>query len=91
MLQSAMMSICFKEGIKISPEALSQLIVSSGQDIRQTVHLLSVCASGLTSDEAKAVRKDIKMVNLRSLIKVIFFSLLNYFILILECSVHTIC
>ncbi|OWR43032.1 putative replication factor C large subunit [Danaus plexippus plexippus] len=60
-IKSAMMSICFKEGIKISPEALSQLIVSSGQDIRQTVHLLSVCASGLTSDEAKAVRKDIKM------------------------------
>ncbi|CAG9576182.1 unnamed protein product [Danaus chrysippus] len=60
-IKSAMMSICYKEGIKLSAEALSQLIVSSGQDVRQTLHLLSVCASGLTNDEAKAARKDIKM------------------------------
>ena len=30
-----MMSIAYKEGIKISPQALHEIIVASNQDIRQ--------------------------------------------------------
>lgn len=34
-IKGAMMSVCFKEGIKISPQALSEIIMASGQDVRQ--------------------------------------------------------
>ncbi|RVE52058.1 hypothetical protein evm_003336 [Chilo suppressalis] len=44
-IKSAMMSICFKEGVKVPPELLNQLIVAANQDIRQTMHLLAVWAA----------------------------------------------
>lgn len=34
-IKGAMMSVCFKEGIKISSQALSEIIMASGQDVRQ--------------------------------------------------------
>jgi len=34
-IRGAMMSICFKEGLKIKPEALDEIILGSNQDIRQ--------------------------------------------------------
>ncbi|XP_052753872.1 replication factor C subunit 1 [Galleria mellonella] len=67
-IKSAMMTICFKENIKIPQEALTQLIVASNQDVRQTLNLLSMWAvdSDLTDMErlkkdAKTIKKDIKL------------------------------
>ena len=34
-LQGAMMSLAFKEGIKIPPPALNEIILASNQDVRQ--------------------------------------------------------
>ena len=33
--QGAMMSIAFKEGLKIPPQAMEQIIVGANQDVRQ--------------------------------------------------------
>ncbi|RWS04227.1 hypothetical protein B4U79_11016, partial [Dinothrombium tinctorium] len=41
-IKAAMLSICFKEGIKISPQVLHELILASNQDIRQVMHYLSL-------------------------------------------------
>ncbi|XP_028157701.1 replication factor C subunit 1 isoform X2 [Ostrinia furnacalis] len=66
-IKSAMMSICFKEGLKIPPDALSQLIVAANQDVRQTLHLLSMWAADPDADpdklrkDATSVRKDVKL------------------------------
>ncbi|XP_038209178.1 replication factor C subunit 1 [Zerene cesonia] len=67
-IKAAMMSVCFKEGIKIPGDVLSQLITAAGQDVRQTLHLLSVwSADPRLADkehlqkEAQRVKKDIKM------------------------------
>lgn len=37
-----MMSVCFKENLKINPEALSRIINGTGMDIRQTLTHLSM-------------------------------------------------
>jgi replication factor C subunit 1 len=34
-IKAAMMSVCFKEKLKISPDALTELIVGCNQDVRQ--------------------------------------------------------
>ena len=41
-IKAAMLSVCFKEKLKISPEALTELIVGCNQDVRQVLHHLSV-------------------------------------------------
>ncbi|XP_013792261.1 replication factor C subunit 1-like, partial [Limulus polyphemus] len=38
----AMMSIAYKEGLKVEPEAINDIIVSSNQDIRQVLHNMSL-------------------------------------------------
>ena len=35
MFQGAMMSIAFKEGLKIAPQAMDQIIIGANQDVRQ--------------------------------------------------------
>ncbi|XP_057358140.1 replication factor C subunit 1 isoform X1 [Manis pentadactyla] len=67
-IKGAMMSIAFKEGLKIPPPALNEIILGANQDIRQVLHNLSMwCArsKALTYDQAKAdshrARKDIKL------------------------------
>ena len=47
-IKAAMMSICFKEKInnKITPDALSQLIIGCNQDIRQVLHHLTMIKAG---------------------------------------------
>merc|ERR1719290_245638 len=54
------MSVCFKEKIQIKPEALTELIVGCGQDVRQVLHHLSmVKASNLDSKmEASQAKKE---------------------------------
>ena len=44
-ITGAMMSICFKEGFKIAAPAVQEIIRSCNQDIRQTIHTLSMMAS----------------------------------------------
>uniref|UniRef100_A0A2A4JBC5 Replication factor C subunit 1 n=1 Tax=Heliothis virescens TaxID=7102 RepID=A0A2A4JBC5_HELVI len=67
-IKSAMLSICFKEGIKVPADVLTQLIVSANQDVRQTLNLLSMWAVDPNRDDvdklrkdAQTVRKDIKL------------------------------
>jgi DNA polymerase III delta prime subunit len=40
-----MMSICFREGFKIAAPAVQEIIRSCNQDIRQTIHTLSMMAA----------------------------------------------
>ncbi|KAM7155681.1 replication factor C subunit 1 isoform 1-T1 [Molossus nigricans] len=67
-IKGAMMSIAYKEGLKIPPPAMNEIILGANQDIRQVLHNLSMwCArsKALTYDQAKAdsqrARKDIKL------------------------------
>ncbi|NXA46642.1 RFC1 factor, partial [Nothocercus julius] len=67
-IKGAMMSIAFKEGLKIPPPAMHEIILSANQDIRQVLHNLNMwCAKdkSLTYDEAKTdaskAKKDIKL------------------------------
>ncbi|KAJ8733747.1 hypothetical protein PYW07_014298 [Mythimna separata] len=57
-IKSAMLTICFKEGIKIPPDVLSQLITSANQDVRQTLNLLSMWAIDPSLTDADRLRKD---------------------------------
>lgn len=41
----AMMSICYREGFKIAAPAVQEIIRSCNQDIRQTIHTLSMMAA----------------------------------------------
>ena len=34
-IRGPMMSVCFREGVQIKPQALSEIIMASGQDVRQ--------------------------------------------------------
>ncbi|XP_030754846.1 replication factor C subunit 1 [Sitophilus oryzae] len=65
-VKAAMLSICFKEGIKIKPDTLSQLIVGTGGDIRQILNHLSMwsvdeknLSSEMVEKESKNSRKDV--------------------------------
>ncbi|XP_063546377.1 replication factor C subunit 1 [Cydia strobilella] len=67
-IKAAMMSVCCKEGIKVSGEALSQLIVAANQDVRQTLNLLSMWAvdrgradADTLVRDASQTKKDIKL------------------------------
>nr|XP_057946293.1 replication factor C subunit 1 isoform X2 [Doryrhamphus excisus] len=67
-IKGAMMSIAFKEGIKIPPPALNEMILASNQDIRQVIHNLSMWSAKdkvMTYDQCKSdaasARKDMKM------------------------------
>ncbi|KAB7498285.1 Replication factor C subunit 1 [Armadillidium nasatum] len=57
-IRGAMMSVCFREGIKIKPEALDQMIVGSNQDIRQVLHHLSLWSADQKVLDSEAVKKD---------------------------------
>ncbi|KAG6458394.1 hypothetical protein O3G_MSEX010845 [Manduca sexta] len=61
-IKSAMMSICFKEGLKVAPDVLSQLIVAANQDVRQTLNLLSMWAVDPDLADTDRLRKDTKTV-----------------------------
>lgn len=55
-----MMSICYKEKLKIPPDTLSSIIASTDSDIRLTLNHLSVVAAG--KDNLNINKKYIKMV-----------------------------
>ncbi|XP_049763833.1 replication factor C subunit 1 [Schistocerca cancellata] len=55
-IRGAMMSVCFKEGLKIPPDALTDVITCANQDIRQVLNNLSmwyVNTKNLSSEEIK--------------------------------------
>lgn len=58
-IKAAMMSICYKEKLKISPDTLSSIIASTDNDIRLTLNHLSVVAAG--KDNLNINKKYIKM------------------------------
>lgn len=58
-IKAAMMSICFKEKLKISPDTLSSIIACTDNDIRLTLNHLSVVAAG--KDNLNINKKYIKM------------------------------
>ncbi|XP_032883015.1 replication factor C subunit 1 isoform X1 [Amblyraja radiata] len=67
-IKGAMMTVAFKEGLKIPPPAMNEIILAASQDIRQVLHNLSMwCAKNetLTYDQAKEngrkTKKDIKL------------------------------
>ncbi|XP_053560024.1 replication factor C subunit 1 isoform X2 [Bombina bombina] len=67
-IKGAMMSVAFKEGLKIPPPAMNEIILGANQDIRQVLHNLSMWCSRskeLSYDEAKgnaqSAKKDIKI------------------------------
>lgn len=55
-----MMSICFKEGLDIKPDALAQLIIGTGCDIRQTLNHLSMWSAADKSISAETVQNESK-------------------------------
>lgn len=55
-----MMSICFKEKLKIAPDDLSSIIANTDNDIRLTLNHLSIFAAG--KDHLNTNKKYIKMV-----------------------------
>ena len=67
-IRGAMMSICFKEGLSLKPEALDEIIMGANQDVRQVLHHLSMLASdkkSLSTEKAKLEasksKKDLKL------------------------------
>jgi replication factor C subunit 1 len=65
------MSICFKEGIKISPENLNDIITGTNHDVRQVLHHLSLWSVKdkqfsfeNIKEESVRAKKDIKLVSL---------------------------
>ena len=70
-IKGAMMSVCFKEGITIEPQALREMIIASGQDVRQVLHnllLWSASSKKMNTEEvqkaAANAKKNSKMVGL---------------------------
>ncbi|KAK3923688.1 Replication factor C subunit 1 [Frankliniella fusca] len=67
-IRGAMMSVCFKEKVQISPQALDEVISGTNCDIRQVLHNLSMWSSTekkMNTDQvktdAKAAKKNIKL------------------------------
>ncbi|XP_025091531.1 replication factor C subunit 1-like [Pomacea canaliculata] len=67
-IKGALMSIAFKEGLKITPPVLQEIILASHQDIRQAIHNMSMWTANkkeLTYDQAKqdakSAQKDIRL------------------------------
>jgi replication factor C subunit 1 len=65
-----MMSICFKEGIKVPSEALNDTITGANHDIRQVLHHLSLwsvkdkqLSVENVKEESQKAKKDIKLVS----------------------------
>ncbi|KRZ50756.1 Replication factor C subunit 1 [Trichinella nativa] len=55
-IRSALMTVAYKEGLKIPPQALDQLIEGANHDIRQVLHHLSLLAAqnrGIDFDQAR--------------------------------------
>jgi len=59
-IRSRMMTICHREGLKLTPQVLDALIEGSNRDIRQTINMLSTVKLDQTSmdyDQSKSMSK----------------------------------
>ncbi|ETS79084.1 hypothetical protein PFICI_08937 [Pestalotiopsis fici W106-1] len=59
-IRSRMMTVCHREGLKLSPQVLEALIEGSNRDIRQTINMLSTIKLDQTSmdyDQSKNMSK----------------------------------
>lgn len=79
-----MMSVCFKEKIKIAPDALSELIVGCNQDVRQVLHHLSMMKGRRDQDgkmDAAQAKKEAAMAKKTSIkvVRVVIESTLKQF------------
>ena len=65
-IKGSMLSICWKEKINISPDALTELIIASNHDIRQVLHYLSFISSNGAKVEKmqSSTIKDHKLVSI---------------------------
>jgi replication factor C subunit 1 len=68
-IRAPLMSICFKEGIKATPDLLDQIIIGCNYDIRQCLHNLSMWSSNnknlsLTSKTQTDIEKAMKDVRM---------------------------
>jgi replication factor C subunit 1 len=59
-IRAALMSVCFKEAIKITPDVLDQIIVGANYDIRQCLNNLSMWSSTSKNLNAQSSKADIE-------------------------------
>ncbi|CAC5383730.1 RFC1 [Mytilus coruscus] len=59
--KAAMMSLAFKEGLKVPPPALNEIILASNQDIRQVIHNLSMWSASDKTMTYEQTKKDADM------------------------------
>ena len=99
-IKGAMMSVCFKEGVKIEPAALMEMIIASGQDVRQVLHNLSLWSAldkPLSLDVAKESamnsrkhsKKVVDMVMLLACTKYVHVQVFHSFIFQSDCLVSS--
>lgn len=62
-IRAAMMSVCFKEGVKINPKELDLIIQSTNQDIRQVINHIAVLSAKSQTEIESTEKKKFK--NLR--------------------------
>lgn len=66
-IKGAMMSVCFKEQMKVDPKAVEEIISASNNDIRQTINYLAMLSAGKDmpqkagEDKANVMKKDLKV------------------------------
>lgn len=58
-----MMSICFKENIKVTPQVMTDIITNSNQDIRATLNQLSMLSAQGQSSSVQSEAKNVKLVS----------------------------
>lgn len=87
-IKGAMMSVCFREQMKVDPKAIEEIITASNNDIRQTINYLAMLSAGKdipkkegeVADRSNVMKKDLKIVSgglfykeIMNLIELIFF------------------
>lgn len=81
-IKGAMMTVCYKEGIKIGNDELTKLIVSSNQDIRQILHHLSLLRTKnkgkSASMEQHGTIKDVRLVSTTEIFFIIISRQISY-------------
>lgn len=62
-IKGAMMSVCFKEGIKVDAKAVEDIITASNNDIRQTINYLAMLSAGKDTPQKgdNVMKKDLKV------------------------------
>lgn len=81
-MRSAMMTICFKEGIKLEAGAIDSIISGTGNDIRQTLNHLALYSASkdqkIGAENAKKTaqlsEKDVKIVRLFFIFDILIFN-----------------